>query len=109
VVDKSQRKIQDMRSKDQPRYYNSSVDNSAATMVAVLVCGSFSLCETHKTISDVTRQSKKKKLRYLFLNAAASLPPFACGFESTCAFGAMHRGMERDGTMWLINRRCVAE
>jgi hypothetical protein len=35
--------------------------------------------------------------------------PVACGFESTCAVGAMHVIMERVGTMWLIDRRGVAE
>jgi hypothetical protein len=36
--------------------------------------------------------ASSKKIDTYFKNAAASLPPVAHGFESTCAVGAMHRG-----------------
>ena len=42
-----------------------------------------------------------KKLRCLFLNAVASLP-LRLWFGSTCAFGAMHGGMEHDGATWVM-------
>jgi hypothetical protein len=37
---------------------------------------------------------KRKKLRCLFL--------MRLWFGSTCAFGAMHGGMEQDGAMWVM-------
>jgi hypothetical protein len=59
--------------------------------------------------TDEAEPHTKKNVDICFKNAAASLPPIAHGFESTCAVGAMHGGMERVCTMWLINGRGEAE
>ncbi len=57
--------------------------------------------EKKKKRGEHGRENSKKKLRHLFLNAVASLP-LRLWFGSTCAFGAMHGGMERDGAMWVM-------
>jgi hypothetical protein len=62
--------------------------------------------EPCQSIEDRLQNDCETKRR-LFSNAVASLPlrPWR---GSTCAFGAMHGGMEQDGTTWVMCERVGA-